>query len=437
MSWPGGPFEVPEDLRRVLDGIGYLEDWRTAYRVQSVQASLHANEDHLHRLRDPRLRPPRAAVRRRQAPPARHSPPRSGVGRGGRPLRRAALERRRQGRLASRSRTTPVSATATRSSPTSTAIAASYAQTYLKMGFEPLYFGVTTLEEAAPDVDWRYSTGRAQHPVRTDPAELRLLFHDGPMTASASPTDDHPVFATSPTSGRHAPRGRRPSPRSPSTRAGPGRGGSATASSLVAVERMTSRLRDQLGIRRGDRVAILAPNRLEVPALLLATMRLGAAVVPLNPTTGPADWDYILGHSERARALRRPGAARPGRKPPAIVCAFEDEPAPGAAGDDVEAVTARRHLARGHDGVVLYTSGTTATPRGSRSRRGACSRTPGAWRSTSGSRGDPVRGAAALPCPRVRLRAHDRADDGRPPACSPSASIRSPGPRSCAPSRSP
>ena len=38
------------------------------------------------------------------------------------------------------------------------AIAASYAQAYLKMGFEPLYFGVTTLEDAAPDVDWRYST---------------------------------------------------------------------------------------------------------------------------------------------------------------------------------------------------------------------------------------------------------------------------------------
>jgi hypothetical protein len=38
------------------------------------------------------------------------------------------------------------------------AIAASYAQAYLKMGFTPLYFGITTLEEAAPDVDWRYST---------------------------------------------------------------------------------------------------------------------------------------------------------------------------------------------------------------------------------------------------------------------------------------
>ena len=40
----GGPFESPEDIRRVLDGIGYLEDWRTAYRVQSVRSSLHAPE---------------------------------------------------------------------------------------------------------------------------------------------------------------------------------------------------------------------------------------------------------------------------------------------------------------------------------------------------------------------------------------------------------
>jgi hypothetical protein len=38
------------------------------------------------------------------------------------------------------------------------AIAASYAQAYVKMGFQPLYFGITTLEEAAPDIDWRYST---------------------------------------------------------------------------------------------------------------------------------------------------------------------------------------------------------------------------------------------------------------------------------------
>jgi long-chain acyl-CoA synthetase len=133
---------------------------------------------------------------------------------------------------------------------------------------------------------------------------------------------------------------------------------------VVAVERMTNRLRDQLGIRRGDRVAILAPNRLEVPALLLATMRVGAAVVPLNPTTGPADWDYILGHSQ-ARAVfgDRELLAQVG-KPPAIVCAFEDEPAPGAAGEDVEAVTADGTSLSDTMAVVLYTSGTTGNPKG-------------------------------------------------------------------------
>jgi hypothetical protein len=28
----------------------------------------------------------------------------------------------------------------------------------MEMGFEPLYFGVTTLEEAAGDLDWRFSS---------------------------------------------------------------------------------------------------------------------------------------------------------------------------------------------------------------------------------------------------------------------------------------
>ena len=39
------------------------------------------------------------------------------------------------------------------------AVAASYAKAYLDMGFQPLYFGVTTPEEAAPDLDWRFQLG--------------------------------------------------------------------------------------------------------------------------------------------------------------------------------------------------------------------------------------------------------------------------------------
>src|SRR5262249_33406639 len=44
------------------------------------------------------------------------------------------------------------------------AVAESYAKAYLRMGFEPLYFGVTTLESVAPDVDWRF-----------DPAPINVL----------------------------------------------------------------------------------------------------------------------------------------------------------------------------------------------------------------------------------------------------------------------
>ncbi len=133
---------------------------------------------------------------------------------------------------------------------------------------------------------------------------------------------------------------------------------------LAGVERFTRRLRDELGVGPGDCIAVLSPNRLEVPALLLAAMRLGAAVVPLNPTTQPSDWDYILAHSAArlifgtadllARLIHRPAA----------VCDFEDEPAasPGEAPSGAP-VSAPGSLARTM-AIVLYTSGTTGNPKG-------------------------------------------------------------------------
>lgn len=133
---------------------------------------------------------------------------------------------------------------------------------------------------------------------------------------------------------------------------------------LAGVDRFTRRLRDELGVRRGDCVAVLSPNRLEVPALILAVMRLGAAVVPLNPTTQPSDWDYILEHSAArlifgtrellARVLRRPE----------ITCAFEDEPesAPETRGPPLPSPAAGS-LAETM-AIVLYTSGTTGNPKG-------------------------------------------------------------------------
>ncbi|MDE0105593.1 MAG: AMP-binding protein [Bryobacterales bacterium] len=58
----------------------------------------------------------------------------------------------------------------------------------------------------------------------------------------------------------------------------------------------------ELGVGRGDRVAILAPN---IPAMLDAKfgpMRIGAALVPINVRLSPREIAYILRHSG-ARAL--------------------------------------------------------------------------------------------------------------------------------------
>ena len=84
-----------------------------------------------------------------------------------------------QGRLVLASRASRASATAMPSSPTRSAIATSYAEAYVEMGFQPLYFGVTTLEEAAPDLDWRFHDGRPER-------ALRAPAGDATSTASCS-----------------------------------------------------------------------------------------------------------------------------------------------------------------------------------------------------------------------------------------------------------
>ncbi len=128
---------------------------------------------------------------------------------------------------------------------------------------------------------------------------------------------------------------------------------------LTRVAAMAARLHGNFGIGPGDRIALLSVNRLEVPVVCLAAMRLGAALVPLNPGAPPEDWSYVVDHAE-AKLVVIDVVFRD-RLPDwkAKVVAFDeigeilDCDAAGDAPPTGEALA-----------VVLYTSGTTGRPKG-------------------------------------------------------------------------
>src|SRR5206468_7672542 len=58
-----------------------------------------------------------------------------------------------------------------------------------------------------------------------------------------------------------------------------------------------------LGVGRGDRVATLAPNRLEYPAIYFAVAKLGAIHVPVNFRYRAGEVRYTLAQSEASVLL--------------------------------------------------------------------------------------------------------------------------------------
>ena len=53
-----------------------------------------------------------------------------------------------------------------------------------------------------------------------------------------------------------------------------------------------------LGVKKGDRIAQISPNRAEWNFVDMAILQVGAIHVPIYPTISEADYKYILGHAE-------------------------------------------------------------------------------------------------------------------------------------------
>lgn len=140
------------------------------------------------------------------------------------------------------------------------------------------------------------------------------------------------------------------------------------------VNRLTHFLAEELGIKKGDRVAVLAYNRADYITLFLATSRIGAILVPLNFRLAIDEFIYYFQDaSPKAFFFDQEHAPIAGElksrvKVDHYVCLDEDE----SVGKSLAAFwnrlpttpLAEVELSPHDPQLIIYTSGTTGLPKG-------------------------------------------------------------------------
>jgi fatty-acyl-CoA synthase len=128
---------------------------------------------------------------------------------------------------------------------------------------------------------------------------------------------------------------------------------------------------DKLGLRKGDRLAILCANSAEFVIATHAASRLGAIVVPVNTRLAPPEVAYILSDSGSAMLAYGAGEAELATRAGFLVdglALVSIGPSPDhpdlLAGRNGEPVHEDR-ACENDDAYILYTSGTTGKPKGS------------------------------------------------------------------------
>lgn len=126
-------------------------------------------------------------------------------------------------------------------------------------------------------------------------------------------------------------------------------------------DRLAFALRDELGVRPGDRVAWLCGNTSELLEAYFAVPLAGAVLLPLNIRLAPAELRFVLDDSSAVVLFRHPDQPDPGHGVRQVVLGPEHEallarqpaapfPVPEVDEDDVA--------------ELFYTSGSTGRPKG-------------------------------------------------------------------------
>ena len=138
-----------------------------------------------------------------------------------------------------------------------------------------------------------------------------------------------------------------------------------------------------LGVRPGDRVALLCPTRPEWSQVDFAVASAGAVVVPIYPTNSAEECEWVAGDSgarvvvcEDARQLAKIRAVR-GRLPDLETTVvidpsgdtdgaipLEEVRTRGRARDAAELAARTAAVTRQDTFTIIYTSGTTGPPKG-------------------------------------------------------------------------
>ncbi|WCK53369.1 long-chain-fatty-acid--CoA ligase [Aneurinibacillus sp. Ricciae_BoGa-3] len=143
------------------------------------------------------------------------------------------------------------------------------------------------------------------------------------------------------------------------------------------INRLANALQQQ-GITKGDRIAILSPNRLEMFEVFYAAFYLGALIVPLNTRLVPAEYEYIVNHSgakvllvdaELAQQVE-PIAEKLSQVETFVTLSVPGHSTPGgwidynAFTESASELAVHTALEETDPTMILYTSGTTGRPKG-------------------------------------------------------------------------